>query len=330
LLAATMLAVAASGYALMQDNRAVHPAFRARPAFPDLAAQLGDLAWLRLAHGADAIDFASIGGAWTVVERANYPAAPARVRRLLRGLAELVLVAPKTRRPALFGRLGLDDPRHGRSTLVTAQDRAGKSVVALIVGKACRDPLCGGVAGVYVRRPGNDQTWLARGALHLAGDATGWLDRRILDIAPSEIASITLTSADGAVLHLRRDTPAAAFAVAGLPAGAKVANTAALALPSRALVELQLDEVKPAAELPLPQRGVATATFATFAGITIELRLFAEAGRDWIRVSASGKGAAAGDAAALDARLARWVYAVPADRARSLRLADVLAQVKGM
>ena len=332
LLAATMLAVAASGYALVQDNRAVHPALRARPAFPGLAAQLGDLAWLRVAHGADALDFAAIAGTWTVVEKANYPAAQGRVQRLLHGLADLVLIAPKTRRPALFGRLGLEDPRSGRSMLVTAQDRTGKTAAALIVGKRCGDPICGGAAGLYVRRSGHDQTWRARGALDLSGDATAWLDRRVLDIVPAQIASITLAGADGAALRLHRDTPAATFAVAGLPVGAEVANRAALARPSRALLGLRFADVKPAVELPLPPRGITTATFATFAGLDIELRLFDAAGRDWIRVSVSGKGAAAGDAAALDARLARWTYAIPADRARllRLRLADVLAPGKGM
>jgi hypothetical protein len=328
LFAVTVLAVAASGYAVVQDNRAAPPTYRAQPAFPGLAARLGDLAWLRVARGAAAIDFASIAGTWTVVERANYPAAPGRVHRLLQGLADLVLVAPKTRRPALFGRLALEDPRRGRSTLVAVQDRTGNTVAALIVGKSCRDPICGGAAGLYVRRAGDDQAWLARGALDPSGSAMDWLDHRILDIAPAQIASMTLTGADGAVLRLRRGTPAAAFTVVGLPAGARIANTAALAGIARVLLGLRFVDVKPAAELPLPPRGVATARFTMFAGLDIELRLFAAAGHDWISVSPSG----GGDAAALAARLARWTYAIPADRAQLLRLrpADIVTPGKGM
>lgn len=331
LLAATVVAAAAAGRTLVQEYRAGGPVVRERPAFPGLASHLGELTWLRVVHGGGSLDFASIGGIWTVVERDNYPAAQHRVERLLRGLADLVLVAPKTRRPALFGRLGLDDRQGARSTLANVQDRTGKTVAALIIGRARFDPLGGGDE-VYVRRPGDDQSWLARGALPLPARPVDWLDRRILDIPASRIASVALTGADGAVLRLRRSGPEVPFAPVDAPAGARVRNAAALTAPARALAGLDLDAVRPAVDLPVPDGGVATATVAMFDGLTIALRLFAASGHDWLTVAASGRGAAAAEAAALDARLGRWVYAVPAERARGLRtrLADLLAPAKGM
>jgi hypothetical protein len=328
LVAATVAAVAAASHALMRDDRTVGLTPSGRPAIPGLAAHLGDLAWLRLVHGGATLDFGSIDGVWTVVEKDNYPAAQDRVRGLLRGLADLVLVAPKTRRPALFARLGLGDPRRAGSTLVTAQDRTGATVAALITGKRRSDPTDGGDDGVYIRRPGDDQTWLARGALAVPGDDIDWLDRRILDIPPSRIAAVTLTGVDGAALRLRRDAPPAPFAIANAPPGSIVKDAAALAAPAGALARLDLDDVQPAADLPVPARGVATAVFATFDGLTVKLRLFTRDRRDWLILDAAGNGAAAKDAAGLNARLARWVYAVPAERARLLRtrLADLVAK----
>ena len=331
LVAATIVLVAAAAWTLAVGDRAVSRPPAARRAFPELAAQLGDLAWIRLTHGAETTDLNLIAGHWAVVEKGNYPAAAGAVRRLLLGLAGLTLAEPKTDRPALFGRLGLDDPSNGTSTLVALQDRTGNTVARLIVGKAARAGVGGDAGGVYVRRPGQNRTWLARGALDLPGSAIGWLDRRILDIADTRVASIVLTSGDGTALALQRAAAGGPFAVKNAPADAKLKDQAALAAPAAALADLDLDDVKPSAELPPPQSGVATAAFATFDGLTLEIRLFAHGKADWVAVTASGSGAAAPEAAALNKKLGRWVYAIPADRAKLLRtrLADLVEPRKG-
>ena len=182
LLGATIVLVAAAVYALVTGDRAVAPVVHNERVFPALADHLGDLAWMRISRGAMKADLNLIAGRWAVVEKGNYPAAPGKVRRLLLGLAELTLVEPKTARPELFARLDLDDPSNGKSTLVGLQDRTGKTVAELIVGKMRRDRLGGGNDAVYVRKPGADRAWLARGSLDLPGDLVDWLDRRILDI----------------------------------------------------------------------------------------------------------------------------------------------------
>src|SRR5579863_1090600 len=115
---ATIVLVAAAIWALASGDRAVSPAAHDERVFPDLAAHLGDLAWMRLAHGSMKADFTLIAGHWAVVEKGNYPAAPDKMRRLLLGLAELTLVEPKTTRPELFARLDLDDPSNGKATLI--------------------------------------------------------------------------------------------------------------------------------------------------------------------------------------------------------------------
>ena len=233
--------------------------------------------------------------------------------------------------PALFARLGLDDPGHGNSTLVTLQDRTGRTVARLIIGKTADDRLGGGTGAVYVRRPGENRTWLARGSLDLSASIAGWLDRRIVDIADSRVASVTLTGSDGAALVLRRAAAGGKFAVADAPADTKFKDDAALAAPAGALADLDLDDVKPSAELPVPQSGVASASFTTFDGLTVNVRLFAHGKADWIALSASGSGAAGVYATALNTRLAPWIYAIPADRAKLLRtrLADLIAPQKG-
>src|SRR6185437_11460917 len=133
LLGATLVLVAGAVYAVVGGDRAASPPPPGVRALPALAAKLGDLAWMRLTHGAAKTDFTAIGEHWVVVEKGNYPAAPGKVRRLLLGLADLTLVEPKTDRPELLARLDLDDPKDGKSTLVALQDRTGATVAQLIV-----------------------------------------------------------------------------------------------------------------------------------------------------------------------------------------------------
>lgn len=330
LVAATIILVAAAIYALVSD-RGVAPVAQGGRVFPDLAAHLGDLAWMRISRGATKADLNLIAERWTVVEKGNYPAAPGKVRRLLLGLAGLTLVEPKTARPELFARLDLDDPSNGRSTLVGLQDRTGKTVAQLIVGKVRHDRLGGGNDAVYVRKPGEDRTWLARGSVDLPRDMVDWLDRRVVDIPAARIASVTLTAPDGGILALRRDQASGKFVVADPPEGAKFKDDTTLAAPAGALAGLELDDVKPVAELRPPPSGVATAEFMTSEGLTVTLRLFASGKADRVAISAAGGGAAEKEAAALNAKLAHWVYAIPAERAKLLRtrLGDLVAPQKG-
>jgi hypothetical protein len=331
LVVATIAFVAAAAYAVLSVPRFATTVAPGQRALPDLAARLGDLAWMRLAQGTKKTDFTAIGGRWVLVAKGNYPANPGKMRRLLLGLADLRLEEPKTRRPELWSRLDLDDPSNGRSTLIRLQSRTGATVAELIVGKTRRDRLGSGNDGVYVRKPGDDQAWLARGSLDLAADLNGWLDRRIVDVPAARIAAVRLIGTDGTELKLRREAPGGRFAVADPPEGAQPRGDAALAEPAAVLTGLELDDVQTTAELPVPESGVATALFTTFDGLAVTVWLFARDGADWITVKATASGTAEADAKAIEARVANWTYKIPAARAKILRtrLADLVEPPKG-
>ncbi|MBV9967284.1 MAG: DUF4340 domain-containing protein [Alphaproteobacteria bacterium] len=330
-LCATVILVAAAIGVLASGDRGVSPAPVGERALPDLAGNLNELAWITLSRGKTKIDFAQIAGRWAIAEKGNYPAAQGRMRQLLLGLADLTLVEAKTERPELFARLDLDDPANGKATEVKLNDLAGKTVAALIVGKHRADRFGGGNDAVYVRKPGIDRAWLARGALDVSDDVVQWLDRRILDIPAARIASVKLTAEDGNTLVLSRSEPGGRFAVGDAPADAKLKEPAALAEPAAALAALDLADVKPASDQPLPDSGVGTASFATFDELTIDLRVFTRDSVDWVAITASGKEATEAEAKAINTKVAGWSYAVAPDRAKLLRtrLADLVEPAKG-
>jgi hypothetical protein len=331
LAAVTLVLVVLAIVSVGRGNRATASADANRLALPELGTRLRDLAWIRLSHGATKVDLAEVGGQWTLVEKGNYPAAAGQVRQMLLGFSNLTLVEPKTERPELFVRLGLDDPKDGHSTLVTLQDRTGANVAELIVGRQRIDRFGGGEDGVYVRRPGENGTWLARGSLNVSGEPIEWLDRRILDIKEQRIAAVTLTDENGATLTLKRGAADAPFAVEGAPQDSKFKPAPVLAEPAAALRDLELLNVKPAADLAMPDKGIATAQYTTFDGLTVTVRLTNRDDAEWVAITASGDGAAAAESKTINDRLGRWGYSIPETQAKLMRrkLADLVEPPKG-
>ena len=317
LLAGSAVSVAAAGFALTTGDHYVSSAPPGQRALPDLAAKLNELAWIRISRGAMTINFNLIAGHWAVVEKGNYPAAEERLRKLLGALAAVELVEPKTGRLDLLPRLDLDDPANGKSTLVALQDRAGAQVGQLIIGRRRPSSLGGGDAGVYVRKPGTDQAWLARGSFDLSGDVFDWIDRQIIDLPAANIASIVLTAPDGAATVLTRAAPDAAFAIEGsaTPPEPKIA-----AILSGALIALDLDDVNPAAELTIATDGVATAAFTTFDGLIVGTRLSPPESGDWLALDVTGFDKAEDEAKTLNAKLSRWSFRIAPERAKLLRM----------
>ena len=303
-----------------------------KPVFPGLADRLGELAWAQISRSGTKVDFANVAGRWVVAEKDNYPADPAKLRRLLQGIAELTLIEPRPPDADRSVRIDPDGTAREAPALITLRGRTGDTVAEIIVAPAPNKAASGGAGAVSIRLPGAEITSPAHGTLELPDDVLGWLDRGIIDLPPTRIASLTLTGADGATLAIGRDAPDAAFAVADLPAGARLKTDAGLSDVIEALAGLAFDDVKPRALVELPQSGTARASFVTFDGLAIEMSLFAYQGADWVAIACFGTGAANAEGEALNERLTHWVFAIPAGRAKTLRtrLDDVTEPAKGL
>ena len=98
-----------------------------------------------------------------------------------------------------------------------------------------------------------------------------------------------------------------------------------------ALETLDLDDVQPAAKLPVPDKGVTTASYKMFDGLTVNVKLFQHDNKDWISLAATGNGKAGDEAKKLDGQVGRWVYEIPSYKAKMIetKLADLLEPPKG-
>ncbi len=331
LAAATLVLVVLAVVAIASADRSVSRAAHGEAALPALAGKLGEVASVGLKRGALELTFVRDGDGWLVAEKGNYPAAAGKVRQIVLGMADLALVEPKTQRAEFYPRLEVDDAGRGKSTLVTLKDKSGALVAELIIGKRRFDRLGAGNDGVYIRKPDDLQAWLAWGSLEFSDQLSSWLDRRILDLPEKRIAKVTLTQPDGARLVITRPTAEAKFTVENVPADAKFKSETATREPAMALESLDLDDVKPAADMSVPDKDIFTASFVTFDGLTVDVRLFDRDSMHWIAVSATGTGSAEAEAKEIGGKVERWIHAVPSYKATALKtkLSDLLEAAKG-
>lgn len=314
LLAATVVAVALAVVSSLGESSTARNPLIGTLVLPDLGPQIQTVDRVTMARGSQKVSLKrSPDGGWQVEEKGDWPANAERVRRLLLGLAELRYVEPKTREPRLYPRLQVEDAGKpdSKSTLVTVANDKGKLLGDIIVGKSKYDELGGGNDGLYLRMPGDVQSWLARGSLDLTGDTTGWLDKTLFDIPAASIKDAEFTAAAGGNVTVVRDAASEKLRLANaVPKGKKLKGDA-LDGPVGALASLEFADVEPAAVFAFPEKGAAHARYTTFDGLTVTLDIADEGKKSWVRISASGAGAAAKRAAAINAKTKDWLFAFP-------------------
>ncbi len=259
-------------------------------------------------------------GAWGVASMHDYPVQETKLRGLLMGLTELRLMEPRTSDPAEFRRLGLDDPKAKGSSadLLRVLDADGKPIVALIVGHRRVRSQANVPEEIYVRRPDENQSWLAEGTLQVDADASQWLDREILNIGHDRIASVTATRTDAGA----SDQPLVFGQVDGKfsltqPAEHPKLEDYKVDDVARALEQLTFQAVQPDADAPGSE--VGHAVFTTKDGLVVSVTMLHADKDAWARfaVSASDDKVKT-EAERLGARLAGWTYQIGSWKEKSL------------
>jgi len=247
---------------------------------------------------------------WVVGER-GYAADTGQVRKLLLDLSALQVEEQKTADPALYAKLGVEDP-HGAQTASTGVDvdLNGKTL-GLIVGKTS------GTGSVYVRVAGTAQSLLASPQLTPDSDPRHWLERTILDIAADQVNEVDVKPASGPPYTIKRAGSASSpdYQVSPIPKGRELSDPGAASAQAGALVSLQLDDVrKPSGHAP-----AAAATFHTGSGLVVTLNGILEGETRYITVAVTSAAPAAQQRAQeLTARLAGWEFELPGYRYDSL------------
>jgi hypothetical protein len=270
--------------------------------YPALAAELGSVNSLsvRKASATPNVTLQRKGENWTVAQRADYPADVTKLRKLLLSLTDAKIIEKKTADPANFPLIGVEDPASpstaGTQIDFTAQDGAH----SLIIGKSSGE-------GNFVRRGGENQSFLIAPSLFVETEPKSWIDSKLIDIPVATIQRIEIKPAGGASYSVHRlpapaaapksdkdagaahagaasaasapaATPAAApappppdpgFALDGVPAGRKAADAQTLTPSSSAFSGLTADDVAPVSDVDFGKPSTATLTSSDGSVVTI-------------------------------------------------------------
>jgi Domain of unknown function (DUF4340) len=244
------------------------------------------------------------GNRWIVAERA-WPADFGKVRKLLLDLGELNVVEEKTRLPANYPRLGVEDVNSPKATGTQVEVVTPTRTFALIVGRPS-DTKSG-----YVRVAGAEQSLLAAPPLTVDAEPKSWLDTALIDLSAGRVRAIEERPASGAGFKASRnkkeDTD---FTVSPLPRGRELTSAGAADPIAASLSELTLEDVQKGA--PPADAKLSHAILQTFDGLTIDAAGRKDGSRMLIAFTATSTGkATASEAQQLNDRLGGWEFEVP-------------------
>jgi Domain of unknown function (DUF4340) len=244
------------------------------------------------------------GPQWTVAER-GWPADRGKVRKLLLDLGALNVVEEKTRLPANYPQLGVEDVTSAKASGTRVEVLSPGTKWALIVGKPSS------AKSGYVRIVDHAQSLLAAPLLSVDADPKAWLERALLDVAPERVREIEEHPAAGpGFTASRTKAEQNDFTVAPLPKGRELSSPGAADALAAALSSLTFEDVGKAAATA---DGKADhAVFRTFDGLEVMLSGRKDGTRSLLSLAAQSSAAAgAADAQQLSARLAGWEFQVP-------------------
>lgn len=277
--------------AIVADRDATAPAFEERSVFVGLDQKFGDIGRIGIAGPLGSFTLERHdSGAWGVAEKHGFNARGELINRTVQGLADMTLIEPKTARADWHQHLDLVAPEAGgKGLMVTLFDQSGGVLASLLLGAGQEIQEIQGETRRYVRFPGEDQTWLAQGALEPESDINEWLSLDFLNIERDRVSRVRSVPGRPSQNNdpfevLRSDPTDFNFSLDLIPAGFELSSPGVANGLGNALMTLTFDDVKPyeAADFIEP----ALAIFTTFDGLEITVSTARIDGIYWVSFAA--------------------------------------------
>ena len=335
-----LLTSVAAGLALNNQRPALATMARGEKLFPGLADKASGISSVVLESGGRTMTFERTGkgggAAWTLKESDGYAVEAAKLSGLIISLGELELRQAKTKRRDRLVVLDLDDPSASsdakRLRLLDAQ---GGAIAGLVIGKTKYGSSEAG-RGIYLRRDGEDQAWLAQGEITADSAPDGWLKKGIFDVDSDRVARVSVSHPDGETVLVGKDKPEQKNAsLLNLPKGEEPREKSTADAYLRPFHEFELRDARKAANKTLAGDKTISVEMTTFDGLTVKLAFVVEGDKVWATVAAAGEKKESAEtkdhdpvkeAAEINARSRGWVFQIPDWKVTSLkqRLADVI------
>lgn len=215
---------------------------------------------------------------WVVLEKSGYRADLTKTRNLLLSLAETQILESKTADPMLHDRLGVEALASETASGVGVRLIGPAESVEVIVGDA------EGNSQRYVRRQGEDQSYLINRDPDIGTSATDWLDTPVIDVEGDRVQYVTVTRPDGTVVMISKAAREQAnFTVDNIPEDRTLSYDSIPNVIGDVLEGLTLDDVEQ--DTTTTEEMIVT-EFKTFDGLTITTRSFERGDMAWASFTA--------------------------------------------
>jgi hypothetical protein len=317
---AALVSLVLAAFALEQRAAQGQPHYIPTEVLPGFAANVKNAALIQVASHDGAFDVAyTPDKGWVLPGRGNFPADFDQVRHTLIGLATLQTIAPRTDRADWLHYLSLDAPPKGNGVEITVKDKDGKVLASVITGneEELGDP--NGTSGLFVRRPDDNQAWLARTVFVPQGDITTWLSNKVLSLGGTRLEEVAMTPLTGPAFTVHRSSPSEQiYTLAVTPKGAS--NSQMINSIPFSIANFSFSDVKPVN--PADFAKAAHAIARTFDGLLVSFDLIQQGSDVWTRISAStapgAKPEIAQQASAINARAGGFAFKLPAEKGNAL------------
>lgn len=284
----------------------------------------------QIAQGNSGLILERKGEDWLIKEHDLFPAARDKVRAFLISLSDADLVEAKTRVADRYALLSLEDPKdkNANSRLVKLIGDSGSVIVEVIVGKQRTNAFGSGKGGTYVRKPGDEQTWLVSTEISVGTGLRDWTKPRVFETRKIDIRNLSIKApgeenvdiklADNGVEHLLQD----------IPEGKKIKFVNSIDDIAPAASSYDFDNVRPLKDTPDPAKA-STITLEQNNGLKVVFTIQREDGVAWLSMAASGEGDAKKAADALNARTKGWEFQIPNSKVEAIfkRKPDLLEDI---
>ena len=338
----TLFFCVAAAIALTNQRDATAAQFEPGPFFPGLSDRVNQASTLVYTIGLGMEGTSNItierddDGVWHVAEREGFPARTNKVRKTILGLIELEAFEPRTANAEWHRNLGLLEPEKlGSAVRVQLLDKDGNELASLLAGDIVESTTdIQGRGFLYVRRDGEDQTWLARGALSLDKDVSGWLETDVVSIPLARTRRVSLWVGTNQLAVLSRLSPDHPnFIVENVPEGAVSRGAPIVNASATAFSGFAFEDGVPVSSINFTDPPVAV--IETFDGLKLTVTMVGAGSGMWAKFLAEADYDVLGDEgdrAALDAevsdinaRVGTWAYKLETNL--GLRLTQTLSEL---
>ncbi len=283
----TAAVVGGAFYATQEREAIIAESFEKQALYPDLLSRVNDVTWLRVYSQADGpLTMSKRDGEWVLAEKHGYYADIEKISQTLVELSSLETIEPKTKKPENFAALYVEDVDGPDGTITNSIQVTAKigdeTVADLLVGRT-RPVDVGG--GVFVRRNGENQSWLGSGSYQPNRRALQWLDRNIINIDSRRIARASMQHADGDGFSVKKSAITSEDVVytSFVPPGMEASPAHEMNNMAQITDFLVMEDVRPVTDLDwgAPE---SILWFETYDGVKITIAAIKDGENPWFRI----------------------------------------------